>query len=94
MERLLHGVSAACFPCARRPAAAPPSLPQLRVPGLGVIRPDQPLLHAFVLNIVFLFGMFVFAILVGLIGAGLLYLPACVRELKLDTNDSPSIDWT
>lgn len=40
---------------------------QLRIPGLGVIRPDHPAAHALVLNLVFLFGMFVFAILVGLI---------------------------
>ncbi|KAG2482704.1 hypothetical protein HYH03_018385 [Edaphochlamys debaryana] len=39
-----------------------------RVPALGAVRPDEPLASAAVLNVVFLFGTFVFAILVGLIG--------------------------
>eukprot|EP00798_Chlamydomonas_sp_ICE-L_P003369 gene3369-13402_t len=40
----------------------------LRIPGVGVIRQDLTTAQAVVLNIVFLFGMFVFAIVVGVIG--------------------------
>ncbi|EFJ52231.1 hypothetical protein VOLCADRAFT_87180 [Volvox carteri f. nagariensis] len=39
-----------------------------RVPALGAVRLDEPAASALVLNAVFLFGAFVFAILLGLIG--------------------------